>query len=164
MRQRIRTRKYQRQAALRVEILKENGKMRKWGIPTVVDRVVQQAIHQVLSPIFEKQFSEFSNGFRPRRSCEREIVKSLEFLECITDYELRKREAKNLERRMQWVRFPYVKFISALFCMTIFRAVVDFVLFLVITASNENECHYKKNSYKTYVLFHCFFHFREMLF
>ncbi|TEA80322.1 group II intron reverse transcriptase/maturase, partial [Bacillus thuringiensis] len=71
---------------------KENGKMRKLGIPTVVDRVVQQAIHQILSPIFEKQFSEFSYGFRPKRSCEMAIVKSLEFLnagyEWIVDIDL----------------------------------------------------------------------------
>lgn len=80
LRKRIRTRKYQPQAALRVEIPKENGKMRKLGIPTVVDRVVQQAIHQVLSPIFENHFSEFSFGFRPKRSCEMAIIKSLEFL------------------------------------------------------------------------------------
>jgi RNA-directed DNA polymerase len=80
LRKRIRTRKFHPQAALRVEIPKENGKMRKLGIPTVVDRVVQQAIHQVLSPVFEEQFSEFSYGFRPKRSCEMAIIKSLEFL------------------------------------------------------------------------------------
>src|SRR5690625_6942651 len=73
IRNQIRKRKYQPMPALRVEIPKDNGKMRKLGIPAVVDRVIQQAISQKLSPIFEQQFSEYSFGFRPRRSCEQAI-------------------------------------------------------------------------------------------
>ena len=65
--------KYQPVAVRRAEIAKPSGGMRQLGIPTVVDRLIQQALNQVLSPIFDLNFSESSYGFRPGRSAHQAV-------------------------------------------------------------------------------------------
>ena len=76
----ILSREYQPLPVRRVEIPKPSGGVRKLGIPTVVDRIVQQAIVQKLSPIFEPTFSEYSYGFRPKRRCQDAIDRTLELI------------------------------------------------------------------------------------
>jgi len=78
--QAIETGKYQPHAVRGIEIPKPNGGKRLLGIPTVVDRVIQQAIHQVLSPVYEQEFSSYSYGFRPNKSARQAVHQALQYI------------------------------------------------------------------------------------
>ena len=85
---------YQPEAVLGVEIPKPGGGVRQLGIPTAMDRLVQQAVHQVLSPLFDPEFSESSYGFRPGRSAHHAVLKAREHvsagLRWVVDMDLEK--------------------------------------------------------------------------
>ena len=72
----LREGRYTPNAVLGVGIPKASGGVRQLGIPTVIDRMIQQAIHQVLSPIWEPVFSEYSYGFRPNRNAHQALLQA----------------------------------------------------------------------------------------
>lgn len=80
IRDEVKSRLYKPMPVRRVEIPKPDGSMRKLGVPTVTDRFLQQAVAQILTPIYEEQFHENSYGFRPGRRAQQAVLKAAEYM------------------------------------------------------------------------------------
>ena len=93
IKQEIATGCYQPQSVLGIEISKTSGGKRLLGIPVVIDRLIQQAIHQVLHPIYDLEFSEYSYGFRPGRNAHQAINQAQRYIndgyQYIIDFDLK---------------------------------------------------------------------------
>ena len=99
--------KYEASPVLGIEIRKPRGGYRQLGIPTMRDRMVQQAIHQVLSPMYERVFSEHSYGFRPRKSAHDALLQASKYVEqgksYVVDLDLEKFFDKVNHERLMWL-------------------------------------------------------------
>ncbi|MFP6589926.1 MAG: reverse transcriptase domain-containing protein, partial [Candidatus Latescibacterota bacterium] len=80
IRQELQEGRYQPQPIRKVEIPKPEGGQRRLGIPTVMDRMIQQAVLQILQPFFDPTFSNDSYGFRPKRSAHQAIQRAQEHI------------------------------------------------------------------------------------